>query len=280
MPRYMSPLDDTFIRFDAAADLIASRDPAVTPVGIFEVLVRATWQGRFEPSDYVKMSPSARSEKENPENWLHMPIVAPRHLLTAEQAAMCPRPYEYYAAGRSTLISVMYTEGLLPGEMDQWKAILEPRGTAPLDTEIAYDALIRTPLSKYSEAGREYFRGLYVPRKMLQTWLDKRSSKFSDLFATETVQPHAISSSSPNECATKTTPTKGRPRFSSRKFIREHAIALKLAHPDMPHKIIAHKVRQSALDKYDKAEVWEESTIYHKLGRYFKDLPIDKSKLH
>lgn len=280
MPRYMSPLDDTFIRFDAAADLIASRDPAVTPVGILEVLVRATWQGRFEPSNYAKRSRAARKDKENPENWLHMPIVAPGHLLTPEQAAMSPRPYEYYGAGRSTLISVMYTENLLPGEMDQWKAILELRGTAPLDIEIAYDALIRTPLSKYSEAGQDYFRGLYIPRKMLQAWLDKRSSKFSDLFATETVKAHAISSSSPKECAPKITPKKGRPRFSSREFIREHAIALKLAYPDMPHKIIAHKVRQSALDKYDKAEVWEESTIYHKLGRYFKDLRIDKSKLH
>ena len=233
MPRYMSPLDDTFIRFDAAADLIASRDPAVTPVGILEVLVRATWQGRFEPSDFVKRAPSARDEKEDPENWLHIPIVAPRHLLTAEQAAMNPRPYEYYGAGRSTIISVMYTEDTLPGEMDQWKAILEPKGTAPLDTEIAYDALIRTPLGKYSEAGREYFRGIYIPRKMLQAWLDKRSSRFSDLFASEPANPPGRSSSPQKERAPKITPKKGRPRFSSREFIREHAIALKLAHPDM-----------------------------------------------
>lgn len=278
MPRYMSPLDDTFIRFDAAADLIARRDPTVTSDSILEVLVRATWQGRFEPSNYVKRAPSARKEKENPENWLHIPIVAPKYLLTPEQAAMNPRPYEYYGAGRSTIISVMYTEDTLPGETDQWKAILEPKGMSPLDPEIAYDALIRTPLAKYPEAGRDYFRGIYIPRQMLQAWLDKRSSKFIDLFMSDALEPTARPSTPQQEQETQTPPTKGRPRFSCKDFIRSHAIELKLKHPSMKHYQIAHRVRKTALEKYAETDVWEESTIYHKLGGYFKNLPIDKSK--
>ena len=92
MPRYISPLDETFIRFDAAAGLIARRDQTVTPDSVLELLARAMWQGRFEPSDFVKRDPSAKKEKEAPENWLYIPIVAPGHLLTPEQASMKPRP--------------------------------------------------------------------------------------------------------------------------------------------------------------------------------------------
>ena len=278
MPRYISPLDETFIRFDAAAGLIARKDQTVTPDSVLELLVRAMWQGRFEPSDFVKRDPSAKKEKEAPENWLYIPIVAPGHLLTPEQAAMKPRPYEYYGAGRSTVISVMYTEGLLPGDMEQWRSILEPEGMAPRDTEIAYDALIRTPFVKYTEAGQEYFRGIYIPRQMLQEWLDRRSSKFTDLFAPTPIASDTPPSEPQPKPDNGSSPTKGRPRFSCREFIRERAVALKIAHPDMTHKIIAHKVRQNALKEYDETDVWEESTIYHKLGGYFKNLPDNRSR--
>ena len=61
MPRYISPLDETFIRFDAAAGLIARRDQTVTPDSVLELLVRAMWQGRFELSFPLKVGPLFRS---------------------------------------------------------------------------------------------------------------------------------------------------------------------------------------------------------------------------
>lgn len=278
MPHYISPLDETFIRFDAAASLMASRDQTVTKESVLDMLVRAMWQGRFDPSDALKMARSDESDRENPENWLHIPIVAPDHLLTAEQVTLKPRPYEYYGAGRGTVISVMHSEDLLPGDAEQWTNMIREGGRGPLDPAMAYDALIRTPFTKYPEAGKEYLRGIYIPRVMIQLWLDRRSSNFNDLFSPREAAGAPCPPTADLNQDNKPPPTKGRPRFSCREFIRERAVALKIAHPDMTHKIIAYKVRQTALEEYDETDVWEESTIYHKLGGYFKNLPDNGSR--
>lgn len=280
MPRYISPLDDMFIRFDAAASLMAHRDHTVTADGALELLVRAMWHGRFEPCDFDKEPRTRKNDRDDPENWLSIPIAAPGQLLTPEQATLRPRPREYYSAGRSTIISVMYTEGLLPGAYEQWKSTFSPESGLPLNLDTTFDALIRTPLAKYPQAGKDYFNGLYVPRRILQAWLERRSSKFTDLFAACAPALDASPPTAKSISEDGPAPIKGRPRFPSQELVRERAIALKLAHPDMTHKIIAYKARQSALEKFDKADVWTETTIYSKLGSYFKDLPDSKTKPH
>ena len=41
MTQSISPLDDTLIRFDAAASFLANREPCATPNAVLEMLVRA-----------------------------------------------------------------------------------------------------------------------------------------------------------------------------------------------------------------------------------------------
>lgn len=272
MPHYISPLDETYIRFDAAAKLLAEHDRMVTSDGMLEMLMRAMWEGSFNLPNHEDIPEQKQSDRENPENWLCVPIEAPRANLTASQAALSPRPFEYFEAGRDTIISVMYTMEFLPGELQGWSDMLD-HGDGKMylhDKASAFKALTCLPLSEYSEAGKAYLGKLYIPRRMLQSWLDKRSLKFVHLFDLESepeTSAQQADGSLPDDDAL---PPRGRPSFPAWPAIQAAAIKLREEDASLKNKIIAHEVRRRALTCYNKEDVPSEATILRQLHMFIK----------
>ena len=187
MPRYISSLDDTFIRFDAAAEKLASINGMSTPNSMLETLTIAMWQGAFNPPDPGTDPSFDKSNREDPENWLSIPIQQPRVLLSEGQRALSPKPFEYYEAGRDTIISVMYCDEMLPGEQKGWHDLLEGGdGLHYLHgKDEALETLIRIPLHRYSKDAKAFLRSIYIPRRLLQKWLDFRSLAYRGVFVTQ-----------------------------------------------------------------------------------------------
>tara|TARA_R110001599_G_scaffold158086_1_gene344600 strand:+ start:2046 stop:2897 length:852 start_codon:yes stop_codon:yes gene_type:complete len=269
MPKYISPLDDAYIRFDAAAEILAKTNGMATSDSMLEMLTIAMWAGAFNPPDPYVESKFDQSKRQESENWLHIPIQQPRVLLEDGQQALKPLPFEYYEAGRETIISVMYCSDLLPGDPKGWIDMLEGGdGLGYLhDIDNAFGALIQMPLRCYSESGKAYLQSIYIPRRLLQGWLDYRSLDFHDLFATSDAPVRAKPSSPANDAEAQLAATRrGRPRMPAWEFIEIWAVKLKAENPDMSHKELSGILYERAAEDFDEKDMPTEATILRKLS--------------
>lgn len=269
MTQSISPLDDTLIRFDAAAAVLANREPNATPDAMLEMLVRAAWRGDFNPPCQYEDNDYDHSQRDDPDNWLRIPIEAPSARLTEGQLRLKPRPFEYYEGSCETLLSVMYCMRLLPGDQSAWDDLLN-NGNGRMylhGTQDALTALIRMPLNTYSKAGRAYFAGLYIPRRMLQVWLDQRSSRFARLFNHDQASEHYSITEPANDRHSHIVPTKrGRPALGAWPAIAAWATELNESDPEMPRKELAGRLYERALQEFEAADVPNETTILRRLA--------------
>lgn len=269
MTQSISPLDDTLIRFDAAAALLAKRESNATSDAMLEMLVRAIWRGDFNPPCQFENNDYDHSQRNDPDNWLRIPIEAPPATLTEGQLRLKPRPFEYFEGGCETLLSVMYSMKLLPGDAFAWDDLLK-HGDGKMHLHSKHDALaalVRMPLNAYSEAGRDYLAGLFIPREMLQTWLNQRSSRFSDIFRYEPSTNHRALTEPANDRHNRSAQIKrGRPAFAAWTEICAWAVQLNARFPDMPRKELAGKLYERALQNFSVIDVPNESTILRRLA--------------
>ncbi|MEH6808150.1 MAG: hypothetical protein V7651_04815 [Hyphomonas oceanitis] len=269
MTQSISPLDDTLIRFDAAAALLANREPNATPDAMLEMLVQAAWRGDYNPPCQYEENDDDHSQRDDPDNWLRIPIEAPSASLTQGQLSLKPRPFKYYEGGCETLLSVMYCMRLLPGDQSAWDDLLN-NGNGRMYLHGAQDALtalVGLPLNTYSEAGRAYFAGLYIPRRMLQAWLDQRSSRFLRLFNHDQASDHHPITEPANDRHSHATQTRrGRPTLGAWPSIAAWALELNESDPDMPRKELAGRLYERALQEFEAADVPNETTILRRLA--------------
>lgn len=272
MPRYISPLHDTYIRFDAAAALLAKHYSRSTPHSLFEMLVIAMWSGRFNPCEISGDAFADTRERQDSENWLAVPIQKPRAQLASSQLNLKPLPYEYYEAGRDTVLSVMYCEGLLPGELAGWHDLLKGESDlAYLHSKAeAFDALSRMPLDCYDAAARAYLGSLHIPRRMLQAWLDQRSSSFNGLLISEAETMHQARPAN-DASAHHDKAKRGRPTLPAWESIEVWAVKLHAQNPDMQRKQLAGLLYLKALAKFDVSAVPNETTILRRLSEFLND---------
>lgn len=269
-----SLMDASCIRFDAASELIAQRDPAITRLAALDLLVRAVWNGDFEPPPLSLHSPTpAQHEaRAHPDAWMFVPIAAPRALLTPEQAALSIRPVELYKAGRDTIINVMYCNGHLPGDAEGWHALLDWRVEEPARRQAeALSALARIPVSAYTEDARVYLASLIIPRAKLQAWLDSCSAKLHGLFVpAERVAP-APPAAANDTGEAATAHRRGRPVLAAWPRIEAAAHQINREHPALPRKVLAGQLHELALGEFDEDDVPNEATILRRLGGILGD---------
>ena len=277
MTQSISPLDDTLIRFDAAAALLAKRESNATSDAMLEMLVRATWRGDFNPPCQFENNDYDHSQRNDPDNWLRIPIEAPPATLTEGQLRLKPRPFEYFEGGCETLLSVMYSMKLLPGDVCAWDDLLR-HGDGKMHLHSKHDALaalVRMPLNTYSDDGRVYLAGLFIPREMLQKWLNRRSSRFRKIFIEEQITDHNL----PEESATNNQhhpahTKRGRPTLPAWTQIASWAVQLNSHSPEMPRKELAGKLYERALQEFGSADIPAESTILRRLASILEPPPL------
>jgi hypothetical protein len=269
MVLFVSPFDDTLVRFDAAASLLARNEPFATAEALLEMLVRATWRGDFNPPGLDTDPDFEGSIFNSPEDWLHIPIEAPRTRLTQGQIALRPRPFEFFESSSHTLLSVMYRMQLLPGDPLAWDNLLDnSSGKLYLHgKKYALAALGQMPLHTYSDAARAYLGSIFVPRRTLQFWLDRRSSRFSGLFYLEQTTDNQLVSHPANGDLDQSPPgRRGRPAFAAWPAITLWALQTNAQFPDMPRKELAGRLYERALRDFHAAAVPNESTILRRLA--------------
>ena len=271
VPKFISPLDDMYIRFDAAAELLARTNQMSTAGGMLEMLTIAMWQGAFNPPSQFEPSDFDHSTRDDPENWLCIPIPMHASMLPEAQGALKPRPVEFFEVGRSSVLSVMHCEGLLPGDQTAWNTLLDHRNSVPTQKKEsdAFAALIQTPLRDYSAESLRYLRGIFVPRRMLQKWLNRRSNVFDGIIDWSETEPLHRLTTQPANDAERSAPrsARGRPSLPAWDKIEVWAQQLHTENPGIQRKQLAGLLYDKALKQFNESAVPNETTILRRLGR-------------
>lgn len=275
MPKFISPLDDMYIRFDAAAELLARTNQMSTADGMLEMLTIAMWHGAFNPPSRFQTSDFDQSTRDDPENWLCIPIPMHVSMLPKAQRALKPRPVEFYEVGRSSVLSVMHSEGLLPGDQTAWNALLDNRDCAadPKSEDHAFAALIQIPLRDYSAESQNYLKGIFVPRRLLQTWLNRRSNDFDGIIVWNRPKEPNLQAARPANDAVgiASRSARGRPSLPAWEKIEVWAKKINAENPDMQRKQLAGLLYTKALEVFDTSAVPNETTILRRLATILKN---------
>jgi hypothetical protein len=120
MSESISTFDGDYLRLGQVAALLAQERPQCAFDDVMDLLKQAVFAGEFEPPSF-----EVGETREDPRNWLHMEIEAPRCLLPPDHAVLSVRPKQLYGVNRSTIASVLLTTDALPGEWVEWEPLLD-----------------------------------------------------------------------------------------------------------------------------------------------------------
>ena len=168
MSESISAFDGNYVRLGQVAALLAQERPQCAFEDVMDLLKRSVFAGEFEPPSF-----EVGETREDPRNWLHMEIEAPRCMLPPDQAALSVRPKQLYGVNRSTITSVLLTTDALPGEWVEWEPLLD-MSVPPYTAENGFSALAAIPFRDFPERGRRELEALLIPMEKLVPWLKKR----------------------------------------------------------------------------------------------------------
>jgi len=273
MPAHISPLDPRFISLGGAAALAAGTRRGLHPDAVKDSLTRAIFAGAFEPPAVDLFDETALRKRDAPEHWLQIQIDALPGTLTPEQAALRPRPQDYFAAGRETIASVMQSLGALPGDGEQWMRLLgDPE--RPDGKTAAFAALTRTPWRHYPESGRDYLEAILIPKGKLDRWFALRNLDMAVTCGTSGAGARfgtnsAEIPSSPEKSSRER--GQGRPLKAAWARIREAVFKIFRENPHIQMKGLAFEARALVAKEFPEEEVPSVATIQRKLCDILRD---------
>lgn len=249
----ISPLDDGFMRFGHLAMLMAEENAHRAYEDIMDRFKRAVFAGEFEPPHIFT------PDRDNPVNWLHMEIVIPRCELTPAQAELEPRPKRFYGVGRETILSVLFTSHALPGAVERWTPLLDPREPGHSSDQAAA-ALAAIPFREFPDRGRLEFEAIVVPKVKLVGWLEAHCED-PPAFLTNKPAMSGSGSIVPVVGEDISARPPGRPHKPAWPRIVQLVRELRDANPDWQKKRLAYEAWQLARREFSQAELPSVATI-------------------
>tara|TARA_R110002073_G_scaffold9448_11_gene48132 strand:- start:1425 stop:2360 length:936 start_codon:yes stop_codon:yes gene_type:complete len=170
MNDYISPLDNSYISFSRAAEVIARDHPDICAKDMMVTFKYALFQGDFECT--------ACDDRDDPQNWLHIPYhLPPGERAVAEgamgNAAKAVETRQYYGMNLVSIISVLICEKALPGPAKAWNGLYDLSQTQH-GQQIIYPWLAQFPFADYPEHGRHLIGDIRISRVRLKRWLHSR----------------------------------------------------------------------------------------------------------
>jgi len=260
MSQSISAFDGNYVRLGQVAALLAQERPQCAFEDVMDLLKRSVFAGEFEPPSF-----EVGETREDPRNWLHMEIEAPRCTLPPEQAALSVRPKQLYGVNRSTITSVLLTTDGLPGEWAEWETLLDVT-TSPYRGDNGFSALMAIPFRDFPERGRRELEALLIPIEKLVPWLAKRGWTLPAFLArggtkwqaSDEVGRREPGSPEPSRPVAR---SGGRPQKRAWPRIVGLVRALAAEHPDCKKRILAEEAWKLASKEFDESELPSVSTI-------------------
>jgi len=256
----ISTFDGNYVRLGQVAALLAQERPQCAFEDVMDLLKRSVFAGDFEPPSF-----EVGESREDPRNWLHMEIEAPRCTLPPDQAALSVRPKQLYGVNRSTITSVLLTTDALPGGWVEWEPLLDV-SAAPYSGESGFTALAAIPFRDFPERGRRELEALLIPIEKLVPWLKERGwslPAFLAMAAARRVAPDEVAGSESRSAEASTSEARpvGRPQKRAWPRVVELVRQLAAEHPDWKKRVLAEEAWKRAGKEFDQSELPSVTTI-------------------
>ena len=260
MSQSISAFDGNYVRLGQVAALLAQERPQCAFDDVMDLLKRAVLAGEFDAPSF-----EAGETREDPRNWLHMEIEAPRCMLPPDQAALSVRRKQMYGVNRGTIASVLLTTDALLGEWVEWEALLDI-SDPPYTGENGFSALGAIPFRDFPERGRRELEALLMPIEKLVPWLKKRGWTLPRLLAAAAAKRQASvevagSQSRSPEISTLATRRAGRPQKRAWPRVVELVRQLASENPDWQKRRLAFEAWSRASEEFSESELPSEATI-------------------
>lgn len=260
MSESISAFDGNYVRLGQVATLLAEERPQCAFDDVMDLLKRAVFAGEFDAPGF-----EAGETREDPRNWLHMGIEAPRYMLPPDHAALSVRPEQLYGVNRSTVASVLLTTNALPGGWVEWEPLLDI-SAPPYTGENGFSALGSIPFRDYPERGRKEIEALLIPIEKLVPWLKKRGWTLPALLAGAAAGRQAsdeVAGLQPSSRETSTLATRraGRPQKRAWPRVVELVRQLASENPDWQKRRLAYEAWSRASEEFSESELPSLATI-------------------
>ena len=260
MSELISAFDGNYVRLGQVAALLAQERPQCAFEDVMDLLKRSVFAGEFEPPSF-----EVGETREDPRNWLHMEIEAPRCMLPPDQAVLSVRPKQLYGVNRSTITSVLLTTDALPGEWVEWESLLDA-SVAPYTAENGFSALAAIPFRDFPERGRRELEALLIPIEKLVPWLKGRGwtlPAFLARVAARRLSQDEVPGTRSSSAETSTSEARpvGRPQKRAWPRVVELVRQLAAEHPDWKKRSFAEEAWKRAGKEFDESELPSVTTI-------------------
>jgi len=249
MAAYFSPLDTDYLRLGQAAALLARERGQCTPADIMDLFKRALFSGELEAPPF-----EVGETRNDPSNWLHMEIEAPRCTLPPSQAGLKPRPKELYGVNRGTVASVLLTTNALPGDRADWERVFDI-GEPDDRQENAFSALVAIPFRDFPEHGRQELEAIITPKAKLAVWFEQCGLPPPAFLA------RAAETRRGSEMDAPEARPSGRPQKPAWPRIAQLVRQLASEHPDWQKKNLAFEAWSRAREEFSEHELPSVTTI-------------------
>jgi hypothetical protein len=260
MSESISAFDGNYVRLGQVAALLAQERAQCAADDVMDLFKRSVFAREFEPPSF-----EVGETREDPRNWLHMEIEAPRCTLPPDHAALSVRPKQLYGVNRSTIASVLLTTDALPGGRVEWEPLLDIT-TLPYTGENGFSALGSIPFRDYPERGRRELEALLIPIEKLAPWLEKRGWSLPGALAAAVGKEQGLGEaaelrSGGREVSTSEARRAGRPQKRAWPRVVELVRQLAAEHRDWQKKELAGEAWKRASKEFSADELPSEATI-------------------
>ena len=246
---YFSPLDTDYVRLGQAAALLARERGQCTPADIMDLFKRALFLGELDAPPF-----EVGETRNDPSNWLHMEIEAPRCTLPPSQAGLKPRPKELYGVNRGTVASVLLTTDALPGDRADWERVFDI-GEPDYRQDNAFSALVAIPFRDFPEHGRQELEAIITPKAKLALWFELSGLPPPAFLA------RAAETRRGSEMEVPEARPSGRPQKPAWPRIAQLVRQLASEHPDWQKKNLAFEAWSRAREEFSESELPSIATI-------------------
>ncbi|WP_417624035.1 hypothetical protein [Paremcibacter congregatus] len=278
MNEYISHLDETYISFSAAAELIAHGQPDISTEEMMVTFKYYLFQGDFECT--------ASDNRHDMKNWLHVPYMPPpgeQAIAEGSTGTLVPavETRRYYGMNLVSLLSVLICEEALPGPVDAWNNLYDLSQTEQ-GQKILCRWLALFPFADYPDHGRTLIGEILISREKLKRWLSSRHNIHPDrLLALDRKQdesprlrlvpPAEATTASPEAANDNVTAedlsARGRPRKAGWDRIGELVRELHQTESGKLRKVLAYEAYARALNEFPENELPTISSIVRNMSR-------------
>jgi hypothetical protein len=264
MLTHISPLDDSYISIQNAAEGIAAERKSLSADAMMDFLKHAIFSRELEPQTEWLVLASIEEY-----DLLQMQVTAPPRECYVNGLPPRAQPREYEDVRAIDIAHALMQANALPGETEVWAAAARARWMRN-DDDRALRTLAQIPLSSFPQKARDLLGGLIIKKRRLAHWMTQQGCAVPQclIHREESEDDRRRAESSAYYAKLREAPAKspkssdrGRPPKPGWSRVREIVRSQYASNPRIKRSKLTYDAYREALKEFDQIELPSPKTI-------------------